>query len=79
MRQEVRLYLNQRPELKQYVRIHPVWYRYLSRDPQALLQLESEVKQFYGRTFPQKLERFHSNLNMAMMLLEMARGFGASK
>lgn len=77
MRHEVQLYLNQHPEMKQFVRNNPVWYRYLSRNPQSVRELEEEVKQFYGRTFPQKLDRFQSNLSMAMMLLEMARGFGS--
>lgn len=79
MRHEVQLYLNQRPEVKQFIRNNPIWYRYLSRDPNSIAQLEKEVKEYYGKTFPQKIERFQSNLNMAMMLLEMVRGMNASK
>lgn len=79
MRQEVQLYINQRPELKQFIRNNPIWYRYLSRNPESVVQLEHEAKQFYGKTFPQKIERFQSNLNMAMMLLDMLRGMNSQK
>lgn len=79
MRQEIHVYLNQHPEVKQFIRHNPVWYRYLSRNPQSLSQLENEVKVFHGKTLPQKLDRFQSNLSMAMMLLDMVRGLGASK
>lgn len=74
MRQEVQLYLSQRPEMKQFVRNNPLWYRYLSRNPQSILQLEEQVKYYFGKTFPQKIDRFQSNLNMAMMLFNVVRG-----
>lgn len=74
MRQEVQLYLSQRPETKQFVRNNPQWYRYLSRNPQSVLQLEEQVKYYYGKTFPQKLDRFQDNLNMAMMLFNVVKG-----
>ncbi len=78
MRQEIQLYIIQRPELKQFLRRHPVWYRYLSRNPHSLAQIENEAKIYYGKTFPQKLDRFQSNLNLALMLLEMVKGMGSS-
>lgn len=78
MRQEVQLYLVQRQDLKQYLRINPIWYRRLTRDPHLIKEMEREAKVYYGKTFPQKIERFHSNLNMAMMLLEMMKGMGSS-
>lgn len=74
MRQEVQLYLSQRPDVKQFVRNNPQWYRYLSRNPQSIPELEEQVKYYYGKTFPQKLDRFQANLNMAMMLFNMVRG-----
>lgn len=79
MRQEIQVYISQNPEIKQFIRNHPMWYRYLARNPQSLSQLENEMKVYYGKTFPQKLDRFQSNLNMAMMLIDMVRGLGASK
>ncbi|WNF35580.1 YlbE-like family protein [Bacillaceae bacterium IKA-2] len=74
MRQEIQLYLSQRRDVKQFVRNNPQWYRYLSRNPQSISELDEQVKYYYGKTFPQKLDRFQSNLNMAMMLFNMARG-----
>lgn len=79
MRQEVRLLLSQRPDMKQFVRSNPEWYRYLSRNPQSIIRLEEQVKYYYGKTLPQKLDRFQENINMAMMLFNMVRGFGDEK
>jgi hypothetical protein len=79
MRKEMQEYMKQRPDLKQFIRHNPIWYRYLSRDPQSLSKLENEVKVYNGQTIPQRLDRFQSNLNMALMLLDMVRGFGAAK
>lgn len=76
VRKEVQMYLNQRQDLKHYIRINPIWYRRLSRNPQSINQMDQEAKIYYGKTFPQKVERFQSNLNMAMMLLEMMKGMG---
>ncbi|RXI98132.1 hypothetical protein DS745_17450 [Anaerobacillus alkaliphilus] len=76
MRQDIQMYINQRPEIKQFIRHNPIWYRYLARDPQSITQLENEVKVFQGKTLPQKLDRFQSNLNMALMLFDMVKGMG---
>lgn len=59
------------PELHQFVRMHPYWYRKLGREPQSLNQLQEDAKLFYGKTVPQKLERLNNNLKLAMMFMQM--------
>ena len=71
MREEVQSYIKQRPEVKHFLRVHPIWYRYLSRNPRAIHELDQEVKKYYGKTFPQRLEKLQSNVNMAKMLFDM--------
>ncbi|WP_088104978.1 YlbE-like family protein [Halalkalibacter urbisdiaboli] len=71
MRVEVQRFLEQKPELRQYIRLHPIWYRKLSRNPGELSNLEKEANYFYGRTLPQRVEKVQNNLGLVMMLMEM--------
>ncbi|WP_216830900.1 YlbE-like family protein [Alkalihalobacterium elongatum] len=81
MRNDINVLLRSQPEIKQFIRQHPHWYRKLSRDPYQIRQLEVEVNQFYGKTFPQRMERIQNNLQLAMMLLQMLQmnSFGGAQ
>ncbi|WP_085992495.1 YlbE-like family protein [Oceanobacillus senegalensis] len=72
MEQSVYQYLYNRPDLVNFVRQHPIWYRYLTRDPNVLAEMEKEAKVFYGKTLPQKLERIGNNVQMLQMLIQFA-------
>ncbi|UOE92959.1 YlbE-like family protein [Alkalihalobacillus sp. LMS39] len=71
MRKDVYIQLTNKPELRQFVRQHPHWYRKLNREPHSISTLEQEANQFYGKTFPQRIERLQGNLNLAMMMIQM--------
>lgn len=71
MREEVQAYLSTRPDLNFFIRNQPVWYRRLSREPYALKECELASKQFFGQTFPQKVDRFQNQLNMVNSMLAM--------
>ncbi|MDQ0206472.1 YlbE-like family protein [Alkalicoccobacillus murimartini] len=73
MRPDVIQLLNENEEFRNFVRQNPSWYRKLSRDPSVLQTLEKEANYFYGRTFPQRVERMQSNLGLAMMMMEMLK------
>ncbi|MCM3759321.1 YlbE-like family protein [Alkalihalobacillus oceani] len=73
MRRDVLQVLQASPELRQYVRQHPVWYRRLARDPGQLQAMEKEANYFYGRTLPQRVEKMQNQLGLAMMMIEMLR------
>ncbi|SDY77008.1 YlbE-like protein [Evansella caseinilytica] len=75
MRSEVYQHIRNQPELHRFLRYNPRWYRILSRNPFALQQMEREAKVFYGKTFPQRMDRLQNNMNLAMMMLEMMRQF----
>lgn len=55
-----------------FVRYNPEWYRYLSRDPDRIDELEKAAKQFYGQTFPQRVEKLNNQVQMVGMLLQFA-------
>ncbi|WP_096435533.1 YlbE-like family protein [Alteribacter populi] len=76
MRVEVMQQVRSQPELWRYLRLHPKWYRTLSRNPGALVEMEKEAKVFYGKTFPQRMDRLQNNMNLAVMLVDMVRQMG---
>lgn len=65
-------YLSAHPDLANFVRYHPVWYRYLARDPQRIYELKEEAKVFYGKTLQQRLERLNDQVQMVHMLIQIA-------
>ncbi|OEH93924.1 YlbE-like family protein [Bacillus solimangrovi] len=71
MRLEVQEILNNRPDLKAFVRENPKWYRSLSRDFQSIMEIEDESKYYYGRTLPQQMNRMRQQLQMVSMMVAM--------
>lgn len=65
-------YLVSDPKLLRFVRYNPIWYRYLSRDPNKILEVPKEAKKFYGNTFPQRLEKVSNHIQMIRMLAQFA-------
>ncbi|HEX6594820.1 MAG TPA: YlbE-like family protein [Bacillota bacterium] len=63
-------YLKNHPQLLDFVRLHPIWYRLLSRDPALIKQLEKEAKVFYGNTLSQKMNRVNEHVQMAALLMQ---------
>lgn len=75
MRGEVYQYIRSQPDLHKFLRSHPNWYRRLSRNPYDIPKMEQEAKLFYGKTFPQRMEKIENNMNLAMMMIEMMKSF----
>lgn len=66
-------FLKQNEQLLFFVRKHPIWYRYLSRDPSRVGELVEEAKKFYGQTFQQRTERLAQQLKMVHLLLQLTK------
>ncbi|WP_067728262.1 YlbE-like family protein [Oceanobacillus damuensis] len=69
----VEQYLKQNPASAAFVRYNPIWYRYLSRNPGRIREMEKEAKIFYGKTFPQQLENLNNRIQMINMLTQVAK------
>ncbi|MCM3742251.1 YlbE-like family protein [Oceanobacillus luteolus] len=66
-------YLQNNPRALEFIRLNPIWYRYLSRDGVKRTQdLEKEVKIFFGQTFSGRLNRMNDQVQMASMLIQVA-------
>jgi hypothetical protein len=76
VRREILEFLNTRPDLKYYIREKPEWYRKLSRNPFSVGELEEGAKVFYGRTFGQRVDRFHQQLQNFGLLMELISVMG---
>lgn len=76
MRSEIIQYLDTRPDLKEFIRSNPSWYRKLSRDPLLLSEIEMAAKEYYGLTFGQKLQRIQERIETAAMMMELMKAMG---
>lgn len=65
-------YLQMHPDLVDFVRSHPIWYRYLTRDPNCIYELTAEARSFYGKTIEKRLEKIHDQVQMVHMLIQIA-------
>lgn len=65
-------FLQRNPDIANFIRYHPIWYRYLSRNPQMVYELIDEANKFYGKTLPQRLEKFNHQVQMVHMLMKFA-------
>lgn len=71
MRKELYFHIKNNEKLRDYLRMHPYWYRKLGRDPESWNEFKYEAKQYYGQTIPQRIEKINHQLQLAMMLLQM--------
>ncbi|TFJ94540.1 YlbE-like family protein [Lentibacillus salicampi] len=69
MQETVYHYLSQRPELAHFVRFNPEWYRFLTREPHRVEELEKASKVFYGKTFSQQVDKISGHVQMLNMLI----------
>lgn len=63
-------HIAKRSDLLQFIRYNPVWYRYLSRDPNLIYEMEKEAKKFHGKTLPKRLEKLTDQAQMLNMLIQ---------
>ncbi|GGL44923.1 hypothetical protein GCM10007968_06220 [Sporolactobacillus putidus] len=61
------------------MRLHPEWYRRLSRSPQDLAGLKHEADFYFGRTFGQRLDRLNNQANMLLLMMSVAQAMGAER
>lgn len=71
MRKDVLDYIQQQPQLKQFIREQPIWYRKLSRNPNELQSFEVSALHYYKKTIPHQVERFTNGVQMASMMMSM--------
>lgn len=59
-------------EVIRFVRHHPIWYRYLMRDPGRIHELEEKAREYNGKTLADRLEKLHQQIDMVKMFIHLA-------
>lgn len=71
MHQTIYQYIKKNEELLTFLRYHPIWYRYLMRDPQRLHEMIQASKKFHGHTFSQRVDKFTNHMQMVHTLIQL--------
>lgn len=71
MRRDVYDHIQANDDLKRFLREKPIWYRYLSRNPDQLENMHIDMLHFYKKTIPHKVSNFSQSLQFVSMMLGM--------
>lgn len=71
MRQNIYEFIEANEDVRQYLRIQPLWYKRLMRNPHHLHQLETEATYFLKKSIPHRVSKFSENVQVASMMLHM--------
>lgn len=71
MRQNIYQYIEENEDIRQYLRIQPIWYKRLMRNPHHLEQLETEATYFFKKSIPHRVSKLSEGVQVANMMLQM--------
>ncbi len=71
MRHDLYEYIENNEDLINYLRIQPVWYKNLMRNPHLLEQFETEATYFFKKSIPHRVTKFSDGVQVASMMLNM--------
>ena len=58
-------------EQRDYIRMYPLWYKELNRNPEKYQDFVNEVEAIKKQSQPTRLQKFEQRLNMAQCMLRM--------
>ncbi len=61
------------PKLYQYLRENSYWYKYLNRNPQAIKEMELEMKERYKLTAADKIENISHTISLVQSLMNIVK------
>lgn len=59
------------PNLYHYLRENSWWYKELNRHPEALKDLEYEMKSYYKLNITDRIDKFSKNIEMLKTLMDI--------
>ncbi len=59
------------PYIARYLRENSYWYKYLTRDPSSLQQLENEMKERYHLTAKDRIEDFSKKIELIRNFMDI--------
>lgn len=79
MRKEVVDYIHSNQDLKKFIRVQPIWYRILSKNPHQLDKFEAASINYYERTVHHRVQKFSNGVQMASMMMQMFQAMNESQ
>lgn len=70
---EIKMIIDQNPNLKRYLKEHSYWYKYLNRDPKALKTMDEAMRKEYKLTAKDKLEKLNQNISLVYSFLDILK------
>ncbi|WAA10607.1 YlbE-like family protein [Fervidibacillus albus] len=71
MRRELLTRIQADRDLHRFLREQPKWYRTLSRDPETFTEFQRSAKQYYKKTFPDRIRKLSEGAQMASFMFNM--------
>jgi hypothetical protein len=71
LRQDIYSVIEKSEDLKNYLRLQPIWYRKLMRNPQLLASMETEATYFFKKSIPHRISKFSDGVQIASMMMSM--------
>ncbi|MBM7692391.1 hypothetical protein JOC77_001821 [Peribacillus deserti] len=79
MRKDLFEIIEGKEDLKKYLRLQPIWYRRLTRNPQQLQKMETEAAYFFKKSIPDRVSQLTNGVQMASMMISMFQTMNAVK
>lgn len=73
MQLNIKMIIEQNPDLKRYLKENSYWYKYLNRDSNYLRIMYQEMKKAYKLTPIDKLERINNNIKLVSEMFKILK------
>jgi len=71
LRQDVYNYIKDNEDYLKYLRLQPIWYRKLSRNPQEFEKLGTDAAYHFQKSIPHRVNQLTNGVQVASMMLGM--------
>ncbi|WP_019242431.1 MULTISPECIES: YlbE-like family protein [Bacillus] len=76
MRQDLYEWIKGNEDQLKYLRLQPIWYRRLMRNPHEIEKLGTESVYHFEKSIPQRVSQLTNGVQVASMMLNMIQTMG---
>lgn len=73
MRQDIKIRIDNNPNLKRFLKENSYWYNYLNRNPNSIKYMEEEMKKRFNLTPEDKLKKMNNNITIVKEFLDILK------
>jgi len=77
VRQDIFGVIKENQDYLRYIRLQPMWYRKLSRDPHLLEKMGTEATFHFEKSIPQRVNKLTNGVQVASIMLNMLQGMNS--